>query len=105
MKRGAFLLIDEPNAYNPANFINMKLSKADPTGDERPLPMQLVTFTLAQKNAFQILSCEFYGMFSPAVAVLANRSIKTFFAGFDSWLAKTPFKNILLRWIIVAKRN
>lgn len=105
MKTGAFLLIDEPNAYNPANFINMKLSRADPTGDERPLPARLVTRTLTEENAFQVISCEFYGLLSPIGALIGKQSLKNFLMGFDALLGKTPLRNILLRWMIVAKRN
>jgi len=105
MKRGALLLIDEPNAYNPANFVNMKLSKADPTGDERPLSAQLVTCALTGENTFQVISCEFYGLLSPAGALIRNQSLINIFVEFDAWLGKTPLRKVLLRWMIVAKRN
>jgi SAM-dependent methyltransferase len=105
MKKGALIFIDEPNAKNPVNFVNMKLSKADPTGDERPLSAHFVTGALLEENAFQVISCEFYGLLSPIGAILSNPDFQKFFQWFDIQFGKSLLRKMALRWMIVAKRN
>jgi len=97
-------LIDEPNKFNLFNFINMKLSKADPTGDERPLSLYFVK-KLLKNNDFQILNSSSYELLSLFGAVLKNELILRLATFCDNFFSKIPLKLILLRWYILAEKN
>lgn len=104
LKKEGLLLIDEPNKFNLFNYINMKLSKADPTGDERPLSLYTIK-KLLEDNDFRILNASSYELFSPLGALLKSEFILKLGISFDNLLGKTPLKLILLRWHIFAKKN
>lgn len=104
LKKNGLLLADEPNKFNIFNYVNMKLSKADPTGDERPLSLYSVKKLLTNNN-FKILNSRTYELFSPAGALLKNQSILKLATLFDNLLSKTPLKLILLRWYILAEKK
>ena len=105
MKKDALLLIDEPNSKNFINYIIIGISKGDPTGDERPLPVTLIKNLLRQHNQYCIVQCNFYGFFSPLAALIPIKSIKKILIGIDNRLSKTPIKQIFLRWFIIAKKQ
>ena len=105
LKSGGLLLIDEPNVGNPANIVNMKLSKADPTGDEFPLSAEKVKRVLWEKSQFTILSCDFYGLLAPLGILSQIHVLQMAFLKFDTLLEGTFLKHVLLRWIIAARRN
>lgn len=104
LKKNGLLLVDEPNKFNMFNYVNMKLSKADPTGDERPLSLYSVKKLLANNN-FKILNARSYELFSPFGALLNNKFILKLATFFDSVISKTPLKLILLRWHILAEKK
>jgi SAM-dependent methyltransferase len=104
LKEGGVILIDEPNKLNPFNFANMKLSKADPTGNERPLSLSRVKELLIQYD-FEILSATFYEHFSPLGVLTKNRALIDLVNHFDDLLNKTFLRIFSLRWIIYAKKN
>lgn len=103
LKKEGLLLVDEPNKFNLFNYLNMKLSKADPTGDERPLSIYSVK-KLLKNNNFIILNSSSYELFSPFGALFDNKLILKLGMSFDKVLSKTPLKLILLRWHIFAKK-
>ena len=104
LKKNGLLLADEPNKFNIFNYVNMKLSKADQTGDERPLSLYSVKKLLTNNN-FKILNSRTYELFSPLGALLKNQSILKLATLFDNLLSKTPLKLILLRWHILAEKE
>lgn len=102
--KGAILMIDEPNGLNPFNHINMKLSKADPTGDERPLKLEKIK-NLLEKSGFSIIEYKFYGFFSPFGVVLKDETLLRLLIRLDSVISKTFFRRLSLRWYIIAKKE
>jgi len=104
LKKNGILLVDEPNKFNLFNFVNMKLSKADPTGDERPLSLYSVKKLLITNN-FKVVNSSPYELFSPFGALLNNKSVLKLTTFFDNLLSKTPLKLILLRWHILAEKK
>lgn len=105
IKKDALLLIDEPNSKNFINYIIIGISKGDPTGDERPLPVTFIKNLLREHNQYSIVQCNFYGFFSPVAALFPIKSINTILIRIDNRLSTTPLKNVLLRWFIVAKKQ
>jgi SAM-dependent methyltransferase len=103
LKNNGFLLIDEPNKLNFFNFINMKLSKADPTGEERPLSLSYVE-NLLKCNNFEILKSEYYEFFSPLGILLNSTFMLKLFCFIDRIMQRSFTKIILLRWNISAKK-
>ena len=103
LKKEGFLLIDEPNKLNFFNYVNMKLSKADPTGEERPLYLNCME-NLLKRNNFEILKSEYYELFSPLGILLNRPFVFKFFNRMDCFLQRSFFKSILLRWNIIAKK-
>lgn len=104
LKKNGLLLIDEPNKFNLFNYLNMKLSKADPTGDERPLSLYFIKRLLANNN-FKVSNSNPYELFSPFGVLLKNEFILKFASFFDRILSKTPVKLIFLRWYILAEKK
>jgi ubiquinone/menaquinone biosynthesis C-methylase UbiE len=103
MKIGGFVLVDEPNKLNLFNYFNMKLSKADPTGEERPLSLSYVG-NLLKCNNFEILRSEYYEFFSPIGILLDNPKLFKILNYMDHIIQRSFFKLILLRWNIYAKK-
>jgi len=101
LQNGSVILIDEPNKLNLFNYINMKLSKADPTGKERPLSLNRVERFL-QSNNFTILKSDLYELFSPIGIICSNNFILNFCMLLDKYLHRTFLKKISLRWYILA---
>lgn len=101
MRNGSIILIDEPNKLNIFNYINMKLSKADPTGKERPLSLNKVERFL-QKNNFTILESDLYEFFSPIGLIFSNNFILNLCILLDKYLHRTFLKKISFRWYILA---
>lgn len=98
------VLIDEPNKLNFFNYINMKLSKADPTGKERPISLDNIERLLGINN-FVILESDLYEFFSPIGIVSKNSTIIDLFILLDKYMNKTILKNFQLRWYILANKN
>jgi ubiquinone/menaquinone biosynthesis C-methylase UbiE len=105
IKKDALLLIDEPNSKNILNFISIGISKGDPTGDERPLPVILIKNLLREHNQYIIVQCDFYGFFSPLAALIPVNPLKKILIWMDNRLSTTPMKQIFLRWFIIAKKQ
>jgi SAM-dependent methyltransferase len=101
LKNDGLLLIDEPNKLNFFNNINMKLSKADPTGKERPISLNNIE-RLLETNNFIVLESDFYEFFSPIGIVLKNDIILNLLVLLDEYIHKTFFKFIQLRWYVLA---
>jgi SAM-dependent methyltransferase len=103
LRHNGFVLIDEPNKLNFFNYINMKLSKADPTGKERPLSLNNIKRLLATNN-FLVLDSNLYEFFSPIGIIMKNNIIMKLFILLDKYMNRTFLKNIQLRWYILASR-
>lgn len=101
LKKGGLVLIDEPNKLNFFNYINMKLSKADPTGKERPISLRTIERLLAS-NHFIVLESNLYEFFSPIGILFKNYTILNIFTSLDKLINTTFFKNVQLRWYILA---
>jgi SAM-dependent methyltransferase len=104
LKRGGILLIDEPNGWNPLNYLILKLSKADPTGEERPLSSGSVRKILRDSN-LKIIRAEWYEFFTPFGLLLKNTFFFQVCESADSYLKRSFLKSILLRWVIYAKKE
>jgi len=104
LKIDGLILIDEPNSFNLFNHINMKLSKADPTGQEHPLPLNRITNHL-ELNGLSIIDSNHYELLSPLGILLNNKKLLYVFEKIDEYLAKTPLSKILLRWYIFASKS
>lgn len=102
MKNGV-LLIDEPNMH-VLNYLNMKLSKADPTGKERPLPLKKIEELLRKKD-FTIIESDIYELFSPIGVFFNNTFLVKICNSLDKLLNHSFLKFLLLRWFIYAKKN
>lgn len=104
LKKDGLILIDEPNKFNLFNYVNMKLSKADPTGEERPLSLKKIEELLGKKN-FTIIDSDIYELFSP-IGVLLNSTIAVnICSSVDEFFNHCFLKILLLRWFIYAKKN
>jgi len=97
------VLIDEPNKLNFFNYINMKLSKADPTGKERPLSLNNIE-RLLETNNFIILESKLYEFFSPIGIIVRSNVILNLFILLDRYMSRTFLKNFQLRWYVFASR-
>ncbi|MDO8872112.1 MAG: class I SAM-dependent methyltransferase [Methanoregula sp.] len=104
LKRGGIILIDEPNRWNPLNYLILKLSKADPTGEERPLSSGTVRKILIDSN-LKIVRAEWYEFFAPFGLLLKNTFFFQICESADSFLKRSPLRSILLRWVIYAKKE
>ena len=104
LKHDGFLVIDEPNQGNPLNYLVLKMSKADPTGEERPLSSAAVRKILAESN-LNIVRAEWYGFFAPFGLLLRNRFFLRICESMDSYLKRSVLKPVLLRWTIYAKKE
>jgi SAM-dependent methyltransferase len=105
MPSGALVVIDEPNKFNPANFLLMKASKADPTGEERPLSAGKVKAEL-ERNGFEVKQLKYYGLLVPAFLMLSGKkTILGFFEKLDTSLGKTPLRLLFFRWRLKAVKK
>ncbi len=105
MPSGALIVVDEPNKFNPANFLLMKLSKADPTGKERPLSAGKVKSEL-EKKGFEVKALKYYGLFVPAFLMLfGNKTLLRFFEKLDAAIERTPFRILFFRWHLKAVKK
>jgi SAM-dependent methyltransferase len=104
LRHNGVILIDEPNSFNLFNHINMKLSKADPTGHEHPLPLNMIKNHL-ELNGLSIIDSNHYELLSPLGILLKNKKLLYFFETIDKYLAKTALSKILLRWYILASKS
>ncbi len=95
------VLIDEPNKLNLFNYLNMKLSKADPTGKERPLSSTKIE-RLLRTNNFTILESNLYEFFSPIGIIFKNNIMLRLCNLLDKYMLRIFLKHILLRWYIFA---
>lgn len=95
-------IFDEPNKHI-INYFVLFISKADPTGEERPLnPKKIV---LKNPNNIYIEKIDYYSLFGPLISWIHPKLL--FQAEkIDFFLEKTMFKKFLLRWIIIGyKKN
>lgn len=104
LKDNGLILIDEPNKLNIFNYINMKLSKADPTGKERPMSLKNVGKIL-NSNDIVILESELYELFTPIGILLKNGTILNLSVALDKFISRTFLRNIQLRWYVLASRE
>ncbi len=104
LKKDGFVLIDEPNKFNFFNYINMKLSKADPTGKEKPLSLNKIQRLLFFNN-FTLLESDHYEFLSPIGIILNDKIILNSFNLLDNFLCRSFLKIILLRWYIFASKG
>ena len=105
LKKDALLLIDEPNSKNIINFISRWIRKGDPTGDEWPLPVKLITNLLREHNHYIIVQYDFYGFFTPFAGLIPLHPVKKILIWIDNRLSNTPMKQIFMRWFIIAKKQ
>lgn len=103
LKKEGLILIDEPNS-NFLSYVNMKLSKADPTGDERPLQLKKIEELLRKKD-FTIIDSDIYELFSPIGVLLNSAIVINICTSIDVLLNRSFLKILLLRWFIYAKKN
>jgi len=82
----------------------LKLSKADPTGDERPLSSSSVRKILIDSN-LKIVRAEWYGFFAPFGMLLNNTFFFQICESADFYLKRSVLRSILLRWVIYAKKE
>lgn len=99
LRTNGIAIIDEPNKYNLINHINMKLSKADPTGDEKPLSLKNVT-NIFNKNDCDLVESKYYGFFSPLASVLKEKNIGNIFSRLDILIEKSFLRHFAFRWYI-----
>jgi len=104
LKKGGIILIDEPNGWNPLNYLILKLSKADPTGKERPLSSGYVSTILRNSN-LKIIRLEWYEFFSPFGVLLKNTFFFQVCESADSFLKRSVLRSFLLRWVLYAKKE
>jgi SAM-dependent methyltransferase len=104
LKHDGFLVIDEPNQWNPLNYLILKISRADPTGEERPLSSAAVRMILSETN-LNVIRAEWYGFFAPFGLLLRNTYFLRVCESMDSYLKRSVLKPILLRWTIYAKKE
>jgi len=101
LKSGGVVLIDEPNKWNPVNHVILKLSKADPTGTEKPLSLAQVKIVLENAN-MKIILMDWYELFAPFGQLLSNGNISRLSESVDCFLHRSFLKKIYFRWIIYA---
>jgi len=101
IKKDGFVLIDEPNKLNLFNYLNMRLSKADPTGRERPLSLNKIKRLLLANN-FTILKSDTYEFISPIGLIFNKNIVINLCNTLDSYINKTFLKAFSLRWYIFA---
>jgi len=89
---------------NLFNHLNIKLSKADPTGKERPLSLSKVE-NLLKENNLSIIESNLYELFSPIGVVLKNSFILNLCELMDKYMNKTFLKYLSWRWWILAKKS
>ena len=82
----------------------MKLSKADPTGKERPITLSNIG-RLLHKNGFTISEHNLYEFFSPIGIISKNYIVLNIFELLDRYMGRTFLKNIQLRWYVLAYKN
>jgi SAM-dependent methyltransferase len=104
LKPDGVFLVDEPNNLNPLNYLILKMSKADPTGKERPLSVSRVGGIL-RSNGFSIIRSTNYEFFSPFGVGLGSKSLMRFFNILDSWLSHGILRSFLLRWTVYARKE
>ena len=101
LRMDGLILIDEPNRLNPFNTVNMKISKADPTGKERPLSLRKIESLLLINN-FLLLESDVYELFSPIGILFKSSFILNLCGLLDKFINRTLLKPFLLRWYIFA---
>jgi SAM-dependent methyltransferase len=104
LKKDGIILIDEPNKLNFLNYLNMKLSKADPTGDERPLSLKHI-ITIFEKNNFITIEAEPYELFGPISGLINLAIVAKICHMLDKFISHTFLKIICIRWYIYAIKN
>lgn len=104
LSRGGVILIDEPNKWNPLNYLILKMSKADPTGEERPLSPGVVRKILCNSN-LKVIRTEWYEFFAPFGLLLKNPTFFQICESADSYLKRSGLRSILLRWFVYAKKE
>lgn len=97
------IFFDEPNKIL-LWYIIMKLSDADPVGNERPLDAFKVITDL-KKNGFDIVSISYWG-FLAQIALLFKANFATkFLERSEDKLEKLLGRRFYFRWTITAKKN
>jgi ubiquinone/menaquinone biosynthesis C-methylase UbiE len=99
------VLINEPNYLNLINHINMTLSKADPTGKEKPLKCERIRKILIKKD-FRNINAYYTGLIAPfTVPFIDSRSLSNILEHIDRIAENSPLRYLCLRWTITAKRR
>jgi SAM-dependent methyltransferase len=104
LKRDGVILIDEPNRWNLLNYLILKLSKADPTGEERPLSLSAVRKILSDSN-LKVVKEEWYEFFAPLGLLFKNMFFFRICESVDLYLKRSLLRFVLLRWVIYAKKE
>jgi len=94
-------IFDEPNKQI-INYFVLLISKADPTGEERPLNPKRVLTDKSHKVCLETI--DYYGLMGPLVSwifpKLINKAEKI-----DLFLENSILKVLLLRWIIIGSKK
>ena len=97
------ILFDEPNKVLLWNLI-MKLSKADPVGNERPLDINEIIIELERNNYDKIIY-SYWGFFVQSALLLHLNILVNTLEKFEKKMEKFLGKRFYLRWTITAKRK
>lgn len=97
----AIIIVDEPNALNFFWRIVMKLSNADPVGNERPLLLSNILKKF-KRCSYLPKTISYYVYFTPLLSTLTNNTrILAICEKIDLAISKTPLKIFGWRWRII----
>ncbi len=95
------VIVDEPNALNPFWWIVMKLSDADPVGNERPLLLSNI-LTKFKHYGYLPNKISYYAYFTPLLSTLTNnKRVLAQCEKIDLAMSKTFIKMFGWRWRII----
>lgn len=104
-KAGSWVVVDEPSSLNPLTRLIMKLSHADPVGDERPLRLSKILKIFA-KNGYHPRNIMYYSFFVPfGLLISTNHGFISFLEKIDLLLGRSPLRSIGLRWRVVLQKS
>jgi SAM-dependent methyltransferase len=105
VKPGGHVVVDEPSLYNPLTTLSMKLSAADPTGEERPLSVRHVRRSF-ESRGYSIGLVDYYGLLVPPFLMVSGTpwAVKALTLVENS-LVRTPARHLFLRWRMRAVRK
>jgi SAM-dependent methyltransferase len=104
LKNNGYFLIDEPNKFNPFNHLILKISMADPTGNERPLSLSSV-IKILNKNNLEIVKSIHYEFFIPFGLLLKNKRVFQLCQIGDNLFEKCFLDIFSFRWTIFGRKK